>query len=212
MAKRILDIVVSLACLVATSPLLIVAAIAVRATSAGPVFYRGVRVGKDGQPFRMFKFRTMVDRADKMGGSSTAADDPRLTRVGKWLRRTKLDEFPQFLNVLAGTMSLVGPRPQVPWVVDGYTDEQRRVLSVRPGITDPASLRFRNEAEILRGYPDADQAYFELIHPEKMRLALNYVANRTFVGDLRILLATVGAVLGFSASEPVPPKQPRSFR
>lgn len=135
-----------------------------------------------------------------------------VTPFGKWLRRYKVDELPQLWNVLVGHMSLVGPRPQVPWAVERNTEEERIVLTVRPGITGPASLRFANEGEILRGHPDPDGAYFELIHPEKMRLSIHYVKNRTFLGDLKILVATFGAALRRRPSEPSLRQQDTSIR
>jgi lipopolysaccharide/colanic/teichoic acid biosynthesis glycosyltransferase len=151
-------------------------------------------VGRNGFRFRMLKFRTMVVAADTLGGSSTPDDDPRITRVGKFLRAHKLDELPQLWNVLRGEMSFVGPRPQVEWLVNLYTSEERSILDVPPGITDNASLRFPNEGEILRGSPDPDKDYLEKIHPEKMRLGLEYVRTRTFVGDLRIIAKTVNTL------------------
>lgn len=171
-------------------------ALAVRFGSPGPVLYRGVRVGKNGAPFHMLKFRTMVVDAEKQGGSSTAEDDPRVTRVGAFLRRYKLDELPQLINVFRGDMSLVGPRPQVHWAVELYSPEERILLSVRPGITDYASLRFSNEAEILKGAANPDQAYLELIAPEKIRLGLEYVRTRTFLLDLKLILLTLTRISG----------------
>jgi lipopolysaccharide/colanic/teichoic acid biosynthesis glycosyltransferase len=193
-AKRVFDVVGAGLGLLLLSPALIVVAVLIRTGDNGPVFYRGRRVGRGGKPFLMYKFRTMVMNADKIGGSSTPDDDPRLTGVGKWLRRYKLDELPQLINVLTGEMSLVGPRPQVQWAVDLYTPEQRQVLSVPPGMTDYASVRFPNEGEILKGSTDPDRDYMEKIHPEKMRLSLEYVRSRSFLGDLRIILQTFGAV------------------
>ena len=156
----------------------------------GPVIYAGRRVGLGGREFRMYKFRTLVPDADRVGGPNTPDDDPRMTKTGLWLRRYKLDELPQLFNVLKGEMSLVGPRPQVPGEVAGYTDEERELLDVRPGITDWASLRFSNEGEILKGQDDPDRAYAELIRPEKMRLGLEYVRRGTFRDDLEILSRT----------------------
>lgn len=156
----------------------------------GPAIYAGRRVGRGGAEFRMYKFRTMVTNADRIGGPSTADDDPRLTRTGRFLRRYKLDELPQLVNVVKGDMSFVGPRPQVTEEVAGYTPEEREILSVRPGITDWASLRFHNEGEILAGHADPDAAYAELIRPEKMRLGLEYVRRGTFRDDLDILVKT----------------------
>jgi lipopolysaccharide/colanic/teichoic acid biosynthesis glycosyltransferase len=193
-AKRGFDILLSTVSLLLTSPILLLTALAIKRDSKGPVFYRGLRVGRNGLPFRMLKFRTMVVAADTLGGSSTPDDDPRITRVGKFLRAHKLDELPQLWNVLRGEMSFVGPRPQVEWLVNLYTAEERIILNVPPGITDNASLRFPNEGEILRGSPDPDKDYLEKIHPEKMRLGLEYVRTRTFVGDLRIIAKTVNTL------------------
>jgi len=147
-------------------------------------------VGKDGREFQMYKFRTMVTNADRVGGPNTPNDDPRLTNTGRFLRRYKLDELPQLVNVLKGDMSFVGPRPQVADEVAGYTQEERDILSVRPGITDWASLKFSNEGEILAGHADPDRAYAELIRPEKMQLGLDYARRGTFRDDIAILLKT----------------------
>lgn len=203
--KRLVDVAVSLSLLLLTAPMLLILTVTTMWRDPGPVFYGGIRVGRNGRPFRMWKFRTMIVGADKLGASSTADDDARLTRVGRWMRKYKLDELPQLWNVLVGDMSLVGPRPQVPWAVEKYTDEEKILLTVRPGITDPASLRFANEGEILRGHPDPDKAYYELIHPEKMRLSIDYVKHRSFLGDVRILFATLAAPL----RRPSPPPAPR---
>ena len=144
----------------------------------------------------MLKFRTMVADAERIGASSTAADDNRITHAGMFLRAHKLDELPQLINVLRGEMSLVGPRPQVQWAVDLYTSEERHLLDLRPGITDYASIRFRNEGEILRGSTDPDRDYIEQIAPGKMRLGLKYVRTNSLFVDLKILLATVLALVG----------------
>jgi lipopolysaccharide/colanic/teichoic acid biosynthesis glycosyltransferase len=193
-AKRALDMIAALLGLVVLSPLLALIAIAIKLDSEGPVLYAAPRVGRGGRMFRMYKFRTMVSNADRVGGSSTPDDDPRITRVGRWLRRFKLDELPQLFNVVNGTMSLVGPRPQVKWAVELYTPEQRRVLTVPPGITDYASVHFPNEGELLRGSADPDRDYMEKIHPEKMRLSLEYLDRRSLLVDLGILARTLTAV------------------
>src|SRR3972149_9022096 len=145
MLKRLFDIVFSLLGLMLTTPILLILAILIKREDGVPVFYRGVRVGLHGNPFRIFKFRTMVVNAEKIGGSSTADDDPRITRIGKFLRKYKLDELPQLINVFKGEMSLVGPRPEVQQEVSLYSEEERALLSVRPGITDYASIKFHNE-------------------------------------------------------------------
>lgn len=176
-------------------PLFVAVAIVLRWESSGPTFYRGLRAGRYGKAFRIFKFRTMVVNADKIGGPSSSADDPRITRVGNFLRRYKLDELPQLMNVLKGEMSLVGPRPEVVQEVLLYTQEEKRLLEVRPGITDCASIRFRNEGEILRGSADPHQAYREKIRPEKIRLGLEYVRSHSFLTDCRIILSTLKALV-----------------
>lgn len=192
--KRIFDFLGSLLGLVLLSPVLLLIALLIKVDSRGPVFYRGVRVGLFGGVFKIFKYRTMIINAEKVGGSSTPDDDPRLTRLGKFLRRYKLDELPQLINVLKGDMSLVGPRPQVQWAVDLYTPEQRTVLTVRPGITDYASVHFPNEGEILKGSTNPDQDYMAKIHPKKMRLSLEYVRERSLWVDLKIIFQTIAAI------------------
>jgi lipopolysaccharide/colanic/teichoic acid biosynthesis glycosyltransferase len=172
------------------SPVLGAIWLRIRRDGDGPVLYSGTRVGKGGRPFKMYKFRTMVVDADRIGGPNTPADDERLTKIGRTLRKYKLDELPQLVNVLRGEMSFVGPRPQVAQEVATYSEEERQLLQVRPGITDWASLRFHNEGEILRGQPDPDRAYAELIRPEKMRLGLEYVRRATLKDDVAILVQT----------------------
>jgi lipopolysaccharide/colanic/teichoic acid biosynthesis glycosyltransferase len=194
-AKRVVDAAVSFTLLAVLAPLLAAIALAIAFNSPGPVLYAGERVGRRGRRFRILKFRTMRADAERSGPSSTSEDDPRITRPGRFLRRYKLDELPQLINVLRGEMSLVGPRPQVPWAVELYTPEQRELLTVRPGITDWASLRFRNEGEILRGSPDPDRDYLEKIAPEKIRLGLEYVRRRSLRTDLEILALTVKTLL-----------------
>jgi lipopolysaccharide/colanic/teichoic acid biosynthesis glycosyltransferase len=196
--NRLLDLTLSLAALIVLSPVLLVIAVLIVAGDRGPVFYRGVRVGRHGVPFRIFKFRSMVVDAEKRGAASTALSDARLTRVGAVLRRYKLDELPQLLNVLVGDMSLVGPRPEVQKFVDLYTDAERRILDVRPGITDWSSIRFHDEGGIIErsGIKDADEAYATLIRPEKIRLQLAYVERRNLTTDIRIIFETVRTVVG----------------
>ena len=193
--KRAFDLIVSAFGLALLAAPLAALALLVRLESRGPVFYRGVRAGRLGKPFRIFKFRTMVENAEKIGGASTPEDDPRVTRAGRLLRKYKLDELPQLFNVIRGEMSLVGPRPQVPWAVAMYSPEERAVLNLRPGITDYASVRFRDEGEILRGSANPDKDYFEKIHPEKMRLSLEYVRGQSLWLDCRILAMTLAAVV-----------------
>ncbi|MCK5044592.1 sugar transferase [Candidatus Parcubacteria bacterium] len=192
MIKRLFDIIFSFLGLVAIAPLLITTAILIKLDSPGPVFYRGARVGKKGKQFRIFKFRTMVPNAEKLGGPSTAGDDPRLTKMAPFFKKYQLDELPQLINVLKGDMSLVGPRPEVQMYVNIMSEEEKKnIYSLRPGMTDWASLWNFHEGEILEGSPDPEKAYLEKIRPEKIRLQLKYVKERSFWVDLRIILQTV---------------------
>lgn len=161
----------------------------------GPVFYRGERTGLYGKPFRIYKFRTMVVDAEKVGGASTADDDARITSVGKFLRKYKLDETPQLINVLKGEMSIVGPRPEVKRYTDMFSDEEKAILTVRPGITDWASIWNADEGAVLAGAADPDLAYLELIRPMKLKLQLKYVRERSFWVDLKIIFLTLLAVV-----------------
>jgi lipopolysaccharide/colanic/teichoic acid biosynthesis glycosyltransferase len=194
--KRTFDLILALCALVLLGPLLLLIAVLIKLDDGGPVLYRGVRIGRAGVPFRICKFRTMVVNADRLGGPSTPDDDPRITKPGRWLRRSKLDELPQLLNVVSGKMSFVGPRPEVAQEVSLYSDEERALLLVRPGITDWASIRFRDEGAILRGATDPHETYRRVIRPEKMRLALEYVRTASLATDVRILLATLRSVVG----------------
>jgi len=195
MTKRAIDIVAATVGLGFLAAPLAAVALAIRLDSPGPVFYRGERVGRRGRKFRIFKFRSMYVR-DVEGPGTSSATDSRVTRVGRILRRYKLDELPQLINVLRGDMSLVGPRPEVAWCVDLYTDEEQAILTVRPGITDWASIRFNDEAGIIAaaGYDDPDRAYLELIRPEKLRLQLKYVRERGLLTDLSILSKTLSTL------------------
>ena len=195
MLKRAFDFFSSLIGLILISPILVTITILIKKEDGGPVFYRGVRVGRFGKLFRIFKFRTMVLNAEKLGGPSTADDDPRITRVGKFIRKFKLDELPQLLNVLKGEMSIVGPRPEVQMYVDMFTEEEKPILSVRPGITDWASIWNPDEGAILAGSPDPEKTYMEKIRPEKIRLQLKYVRERSLWVDLKIILWTLKAVV-----------------
>lgn len=186
--KRTFDVVAAALALIVLAPLLVGIALLIKIGSHGPVFYRGQRAGRNGRPFRMWKFRTMVVNADRLGGPSTSADDPRLTGVGRVLRWYKLDEMPQLISVLQGHMSFVGPRPEVLSEVEQYTEEERELLTVVPGLIDYASIKFHNEEEILRGSADPHRTYLEKVRPEKIRLGLQYVRTRSFRGDMRILL------------------------
>jgi lipopolysaccharide/colanic/teichoic acid biosynthesis glycosyltransferase len=189
--KRGLDILLAVFGLLVLSPFLSMIALIVWLEDFGPVFYRGLRVGYSGKPFRIFKFRSMVVNAEKMGGSSTADDDPRITRIGRLLRKYKIDELPQLLNVLKGDMSFVGPRPEVPQYVELYTPEEKCILTVRPGITDWASLWNSDEGALLSGSLDPDKTYLEVIRPQKLMLQMKYVRERTFFTDLKIIIQTL---------------------
>lgn len=192
MIKRLFDIIFSFLGLIVVSPLLGLIAIMIKLDSKGLVFYRGVRIGRLGKPFRIFKFRTMVPNAEELGGPSTAADDPRLTKIGKFLKKYQLDELPQLINVIRGEMSLVGPRPEVPLYIDMIKKEEKElILSVRPGMTDFASLWDFHEGDILRGSSNPEKTYQEKIRPEKIRLQLEYVKNHSFLLDLKILIKTI---------------------
>lgn len=194
--KRLFDIIFSCIGLVALFPVFLMISILIKIVDKNPVFFRGARIGRFGKPFKILKFRTMVVDAEKIGASSTPENDLRITKIGRFLRKYKLDELPQLINVLKGEMSFVGPRPQVPWAVELYTDEEKRVLlSIRPGITDYASIKFHNEGEVLKGSADPDKDYMDKIHPEKMRLAMEYAKNVSFKKDLEILFKTVSGIL-----------------
>ncbi len=189
--KRTFDVLASGLGLVVLCPVLVAAAIAVRLGSSGPVFYVQQRVGRNFVPFGIIKFRTMVVGAAGRGGQITTGEDTRITRVGRLLRKTKIDELPQLINVLRGDMSLVGPRPEVPKYVEMFHDDYAYVLRVRPGLTDPASIKYRDEAAILGASADPQRAYIERILPDKIALARAYVAGASFFGDLGLILRTL---------------------
>ena len=192
--KRSLDSIASLVGLLLASPVLLVVAALVKCTSKGPVFYWQERVGLRGHFFRVVKFRTMSQNADQRGPAITSSRDPRVTTVGRWLRRLKVDELPQLWNVLKGEMSLVGPRPEVPRYVQTYSSAQLRVLSVRPGITDLASISYRHEEEALASHADIDRYYREVVLPDKLRLNLDYLNRISFFYDLLLLVRTLNVI------------------
>lgn len=193
--KRIFDIIVSGLGLVLLSPLLAGVSLLVKLTSQGPVLYKQIRVGKDERPFTLYKFRTMRQGADRDGPLVTSADDARITRVGLFLRRTKLDELPQLVNVLKGDMSLVGPRPEVPRYVRFYTEEQKRVFAVRPGITDRATIYFRDEERLLAQAEDREAFYVGEILPVKLKMNLEYLEEASFLTDVKIILQTLWRIV-----------------
>lgn len=188
--KRLFDIFVSFIVLMLFLPFGIIISIAILCESKGGVFYRQQRVGKNGVPFRLWKFRTMRVNADKLGKLTVGMRDPRITRVGYFIRKSKLDEFPQFINVLLGEMSVVGPRPEVQEYVDLYTPEQREVLSVKPGITDYASLEYFKENELLGQSENPRETYIHEIMPAKIALNKRYIANPTLSQDIKIMWLT----------------------
>jgi len=197
MLKRAFDVVLALLGLALLWPLLLAIAAWIRLDSPGPVFFRQERVGRAGVPFRIHKFRTMRVDAPRLGPEITVGADPRITRAGRFLRRTKLDELPQLLDVLTGTMSFVGPRPEVPRFVAMYPSELRdKVLSVRPGITDLASIEYRDESALLARSADPQRVYVEEIMPAKLQLAARYVDQRSWWGDLCLIGATLRRLCG----------------
>jgi lipopolysaccharide/colanic/teichoic acid biosynthesis glycosyltransferase len=190
MAKRCFDLLVAVVGLCLFSPWLLLVGVLIKLDSPGPILYGGGRIGKDGKPFKMFKFRTMVVNADQMGSALTHGGDPRVTRVGRILRKWKIDEIPQLINVACGEMSLVGPRPESPGYVQHYTPEQRQVLQVKPGITGLTQVRFRHEEALLSRYTNWEEVYIETIMPQKLALDLEYIENRTFLSDLGLIVQT----------------------
>ena len=197
MIKRLFDILLSVVGLILLSPLFLMMAFWIKLDSKGPVFYRGKRVGLKGVPFNIYKFRSMVVDAEKNGLASTSNNDVRVTKVGEYIRKYKLDEFSQLINVFLGDMSLVGPRPEVQKFVDQYTDEEKKILTVSPGITDFASIKFHNEGEIIAssGMDNADEAYAKLIRPEKLKLQLKYVEEQNILLDIKLILQTLRKVI-----------------
>ena len=195
MLKRIFDIIASGCGLIVLSPLFIILAIWIKWDSKGPVFYKQVRVGRNNKDFKLYKFRSMRVGADKAGLITVGGRDPRVTRSGYYIRKYKLDEFPQLINVFLGDTSLVGPRPEVRKYVDMYTPEQMHVLDVRPGITDLASIRYRNENELLEKAEDPDRYYIEVIMQEKIKLYLEYVENASFWYDIKLIFLTFWTIV-----------------
>ncbi|MDM1348432.1 sugar transferase [Myroides marinus] len=188
--KRLFDIISSGIGLIFLSPIFLFLAIWIKVDSEGPVFYKQVRVGKNGKDFKIFKFRSMRQGSDKKGLITVGGRDPRVTKSGYYIRKYKLDEFPQLINVFVGDMSVVGPRPEVRKYVDLYNEEQLRVLSVRPGITDIASIKYRNENELLEKAEDPDKTYIEVIMPDKLKYNLEYIDKASFVYDIKLIFMT----------------------
>ncbi len=193
--KRAFDIVASGIGLILLSPLFLILAVWIKLDSRGPVFYRQVRVGRGNRDFRLFKFRSMRPGSDKKGLITVGGHDPRVTRSGYYIRKYKLDEFPQLINVFLGDMSLVGPRPEVRKYVDMYSPQQMEALSVRPGITSLASIRYRNENEILAKADDPDRCYIEQVMPEKLAIDLEYVKRANLLTDIRLIFSTLREII-----------------
>ena len=191
MAKRLFDIVSSGIGLLCLAPVFVVMAIWIKLDSRGPVFYRQTRVGRYGRDFRIFKFRSMRVGSDKGRQITVGERDPRITRSGYFIRRYKIDELPQLINVFLGDMSIVGPRPEVRKYVDLYSEEQRKVFQVRPGITDLASIKYRNENELLSQVDDPDTYYIDVIMPDKLAINLEYIRHQSFMGDIKIIFSTL---------------------
>ena len=190
--KRVTDIFIATIALAFLSPFFLIVALGIKLDSRGPVFFRGLRVGRGGKPFRIYKFRSMVIGAESQGGHSTSLDDVRITRFGRMVRRFNLDELAQLINVVLGDMSIVGPRPEVPYYVDLFTEEEKEVLlSVRPGITDLATLWIRDEGARLAGKEDPEATYLQEIWPEKHRLQRLYIENQSMLMDFKIMLLTL---------------------
>ena len=194
--KRIFDVVVSAVMLVVLSPVFLILAIAIKLDSPGPVFYRQVRVTQYGKRFRIFKFRTMVSNADKIGTQVTVGNDSRITRVGKLIRKCRLDEVSQLIDVFRGTMTFVGTRPEVPKYVDSYTPEMLATLLLPAGVTSLASIMYKDEDELLSGAEDVDASYVQKVLPGKMRYNLRSLKTFSFFGDIKLMFMTVFAVLG----------------
>jgi lipopolysaccharide/colanic/teichoic acid biosynthesis glycosyltransferase len=195
MLKRLFDVLVSLTGILILMPILMGVAICIKLDSAGPMLFKQTRIGQLGHEFKIYKFRTMVVDAERVGQQITIGYDRRITKVGWWLRKFKLDELPQLFNVLQGDMSLVGPRPEVPRYVDIYTPEQRQVLQVRPGITDPASIAFRNESDLLGQASDPETFYIQEIMPKKLELNLSYLKSQSLISDIQIIFSTLFKVV-----------------
>lgn len=199
MSKRILDIVLSLMGIIILSPILLVCALLVKLTSPGPIFFRQTRIGMNFRPFDILKFRSMVVNASELGAQITADRDPRITTIGRILRKTKLDELPQLFNVFLGQMSLVGPRPEVPVYVEMFKDDFRKLLKVRPGITDIGSIEFRFEEEILAQSEDPEKTYVEDVLPQKIKLGQQYVEKSSILFDAWLIAKTILTILGFGS-------------
>ncbi len=192
--KNIFDFVFGVIGFIILLPFLMIIGILIRIMSPGSVMFEQERIGKDGKPFKILKFRTMVENAEELGPQITIGKDMRVTKIGEFLRKYKIDEFPQIINIINGEMSFVGPRPEVKKYVDLYTPEQRKVLSIKPGVTDLASIKFKNENEILAQSQNPERTYTEVIMPEKLRINLDYVENASLLYDVKLIFNTIKSV------------------
>ena len=199
--KRVFDMVMASLGLILFCPLLLVTAILIKLDSPGPIFFRQDRIGKGFRRFRIYKFRTMVEDASTTGRSITAGEDPRITRIGRFLRETKIDELPQLFNVLKGDMTFVGPRPEIPKYVNLFRKDFEEILQVRPGITDLASIKYRNEATILGRAQDPEEEYLRRVLPEKIALAKTYIHNASCFFDLKLIANTVVRIFQFDKAD-----------
>jgi lipopolysaccharide/colanic/teichoic acid biosynthesis glycosyltransferase len=194
--KRMFDFAVAAVGLLVLSPLMLCAAFLIKVDSPGPIFFKQERVGKGFRPFLIYKFRTMVQDASQRGSSITVGADPRITRIGRFLRKTKFDELPQIINVLKGEMSLVGPRPEVAKYVELFRADYEEILSIRPGITDLASIKYEDEADLLGRSANPEEEYLRRVLPDKLKLAKEYVNRSSFLFDARLILTTLPRLLG----------------
>jgi lipopolysaccharide/colanic/teichoic acid biosynthesis glycosyltransferase len=195
MVKRLFDIVCSSAGLFLLSPFFVAVAILIKRDSSGPVFFRQTRMGQFGKPFRIYKFRTMCLDAEKKGAQVSTGDDPRITGIGKFLRKYKIDELPQLFNVVSGEMSLVGPRPEVPRYVDAFKEDYEEILTVKPGITDYASLEFKNENELLKAAEDPEKKYIDDILPVKIEYYKKYLREQSLSTDIKLIFLTLAGII-----------------
>lgn len=192
--KRIFDIIATIIGLVLLLPIILPICLWIKLSSKGPLFYSQNRVGKNFKEFKVYKFRSMVINADTIGPSVTSGDDPRITKVGKIIRKTKIDELPQLLNVIKGDMSLVGPRPEVMKFVKEKKEDYKVILSIKPGITDNAAIEFRDEETIMEQYIDKEKAYIDIILPKKIKLYNYYISNISFLNDIKLILKTLKVI------------------
>ena len=189
--KRFIDIILSLSGLILLFPFFLLIAVLIKKEDGGSVFFRQVRVGQNGKPFKIYKFRTMVENAERLGAKVTKEDDPRITEIGKFLRKYKIDELPQLINVLKGEMSFVGPRPEVPKYVELFRDDYEEILKVKPGITDYASLEYKDENKLLKGVENPEEIYIKEILPVKIKYYKRYIKDISFLTDIKLIIKTI---------------------